>query len=539
MEENKNEIFENENEIIPEVNEEPIIEIAEETEKKDWRAFKKGSYSAAITAVFLAVMLVINIFVSVLSDKVNLEFDMTSAKVSSLTKENIEFLEKIEKQVDITFCADATAYAEGMMNSYAEASSIYGGAEYYAQTVKFVNKYAASNDKITVNFIDTQDSAFASVTSKYPDESISYGDIIVSVTDGENERYKRLGFTDIYEVEYNEEYASYGYTMYNVTGSNLETKLSGAIEYAITGKTVQYAVLTGHSKSDYTEDYISMLKQNNHTVSVIDSALITNISADIDVIVIAAPSTDFSPEEIKAIEKFLDNDGKLGKGLIYFADATVPVLPNLCGLLADWGITQKEGILFETDSNNYMPEMPTAMGLFPDNESELTENMNIFCAGANVPLNVSDAKDDSVTATSIITSSDTVIAAPIGTSDSFTDADKYEKGVYSGLIESVKTAEETEEKSYIYAFSSAEYIYSQWTQYSNFSNLDVALNVAENAGGAGEAGISFVTKTITNESFSGSVTAAKANMMRIIFVFLIPICTLVLGIYIFIKRRNA
>ncbi len=539
MEENKNEIFETENEIIPEINEDAVVEIAEETEKKDWRAFRKGSYSAAITAVFLAVMLVINIFVSVLSDKVNLEFDMTSAKVSSLTKENVEFLEKIERAVNITFCADATAYAEGMMNSYAEASSIYGGAEYYEQTVKFVNKYAATNDKIKVDFIDTQDSAFAAVTTKYPDESINYGDIIVSVTDGENERYKKLGFTDIYEVEYNEQYASYGYTMYNVTGSNLETKLSGAIEYAITGKTVQYAVLTGHSKTDYSEDYIKMLKQNNHTVSVIDSALITNISTDIDVIIIAAPTIDFSPEEIKAIEKFLDNDGKLGKGLIYFADASVPVLPNLNGLLSDWGIAQKEGILFETDENNYMPEMPTAMGLFPDEESALTKNMNIFCTGANVPLSASKAKDESITAKSIISSTDTVIAAPIGTPDSFADANKYEKGKYSGLIEAVKTSDKTEQESYIYAFSSAEFIHSQWTQYNNFSNLDIALNVAENAGGAAEAGISFVTKTITNESFSGSVTAAKANAVRLIFVFLIPVCILALGIYIFIKRRNA
>ncbi|MBQ9965203.1 MAG: GldG family protein [Clostridia bacterium] len=539
MEENKNEIFENENEIIPEVTEEEIIEIEEETEKKDWRAFKKGSYSAAITAIFLAVMLVINIFVSVLSDKVNLEFDMTSAKVSSLTKENVEFLEKIEQPVNITFCADETAYAEGMMDTYAQGSNIYGGAEYYEQTIKFVKKYAATNDKINVNFIDTQDSAFAAVTTKYPDESISYGDIIVSAGEGEAERYKKLGFTDIYEVEYNEQYASYGYTMYNVTGSNLETKLSGAIEYAITGKTVRYAVLTGHSKTDYTEDYISMLEQNNHSVSVIDSALITNISSDINVIIIAAPTTDFAPEEIKAIEKFLDNDGKLGKGLIYFADATVPLLPNLSRLLSDWGIAQKEGILFETDENNYMPEMPTAMGLFPDSESALTKNMNIFCTGANSPLSAMEPKSEDITATSIIASTDSVICAPIGTPDSFSDAGKYKKEKYSGLVESVKVIDGIEEKSYIYAFSSAEFIHSQWTQYSNFSNLDIALNVAENAGGAGEAGISFVTKTITNESFSGSVTASKANMVRIVFVFLIPVCTLALGIYIFIKRRNA
>ena len=48
-----------------------------------------------MSALLLATL--VTVFVSVLSDKVNLEFDMTSAKVSSLTKENVEFLEKIDE----------------------------------------------------------------------------------------------------------------------------------------------------------------------------------------------------------------------------------------------------------------------------------------------------------------------------------------------------------------------------------------------------------------------------------------------------------
>ncbi len=540
MEENRNEFLEEQTETLPEtIDNEPIIEISEEEPKKrDLRFIKKGSYSAAITAISLVVLFVINIFVSVLSDKVNLEFDMARDKASSITKENLEFLEGIEDSVSVIFCADKASYAGGMMNSYAESSSIYGGTEYYKQTITLIDKYAAANEKINVQFIDTQDSSFAQVTAKYPEESINYGDIIVSVNDGENERYKKIGFTDIYEVEQNNEYASYGYSIYDVTGSNLETKLSGAIEYAISGKTVNYAILTGHSKTDYTEEYKKMLEQNNHTVSVVDSALITNISKEFDVIIIAAPTTDFAPEEIKAIETFLDNGGKLGRGLIYFADATVPLLPNLSGFLSDWGIKQSEGILFETDENNYMPERPTAMGLFPDAESALTKNMNIFCTAANVPL-TSKETDEGITATSIIKTTDSVINAPLGTSDSFTGASDYKKESFSGLIESQKTSKEAEKVSCIYAFSSVEFIHSEWTQYNNFSNLDIALNVAEKSGGVSESGVSFVTKTITNESFSGSVTESSANTVRIIFVFLIPVFVLAIGIYIFIKRRNA
>ena len=526
MEENKN--------LTPEetVIETEIPETIEKKSKLNMRLIKKGSYSVAVTAIVLVLIIALNFLINAIGEKVSLEFDMTKDKISTLSENNKKYLENLDEQVFITVCAEEKGYRDGMMDSYAEASNIYGGTDYYKQTITLIEKYADASDKINVEFVDTQDSAFAAVTAKYPDESIVYGDIIVSA----GERYQKLGFSDIYEVEYNEEYANYGYTMYNVTGNNLETELTGAIRYAITGKRVSFALLTGHSKKDYTEDYAVMLEKNNYTVENIDSAFVNSISKDYDVAVIVAPTVDFTPEEITALSKFLENGGEYGKGLIYFADATVPVLPNLTEFLAQWGIGISEGILFETNENNHMPEMPTAMGLFPDEDDEITENMNIFCTGCNVPMKVIETEDEGVSAISLIATTETVVNAPLGTSDSWTGASDYETDSFSGLIQSVKTKDE--KSSYVFAFSSAEFIASQWAQYPSFSNMNIALAVSERAGAVDDSA-SFVTKTITNESFAGDVTEASAGVVRMIFVFLIPVITLVLGIYIYIKRRNA
>ena len=46
-------------------------------------------------------------------------------------------------------------------------------------------------------------------------------------------------------------------------------------------------------------------------------------------------------------------------------------------------------------------------------------------------------------------------------------------------------------------------------------------------------------RTITNESFSDSVTESSAQIIRILFMLVLPIVCIALGIYIFIRRKNA
>ena len=89
------------------------------------------------------------------------------------------------------------------------------------------------------------------------------------------------------------------------------------------------------------------------------------------------------------------------------------------------------------------------------------------------------------------------------------------------------------------AFSSIEFLQSAYNEQSAVSNKNMTLAAAERAVGAGDTGISFVSKTITNESFADSVTQSSASAVRIIFMFILPIACIAVGIYIFIRRKNA
>ena len=512
---------------------------------KNQALLRKGSFSVAITAAVLAGIILLNVLVGALSKRFVLEFDMSAEKENSMSEENIDYLKNLDAEVQITVCATPEDYEGGYMSYYAQ--NLYGvtsdATDYYKQTIKLLDKYPAYNDKISLRYIDTQDSKFTEISSKYSNEKLSYGDIIVSCTKNGSERYKIVGFSDVYNLSEDSTYAAYGYTTSTVAGNNVETAVTSAIAYVTSNKTKKAALITGHSKNDYTSDYQTLLKENNYEITVISDSMIGSISDEYDAVIIAAPTTDFLGSELDAISAFLENDGKLGKGLIFFADAAAPYLPNLSDFLEQWGIAVGEGILFETNSQNYMPDDPMTMGTYPtSSDNDITSGMNLCITGYNVPITAAFESEGNITVTSLMSTPESVVAAPVGTAASWTGADDYTKQSYSSVIQAEMSDyddDNNEISSYVLAFSSIEFIQSEYNEQPSVANKNITLAAAERAGGAEDTGISLISKTITNESYSDSVTDSSAGIIRILFMFILPIACIALGIYIFIRRKNA
>lgn len=562
MDENKNLTPETEKNVTAAVNE--SADTAPETDKKvkkekkakkekakkpkklkNQALLRKGSFSVAITAAVLAGIIILNVLVSALSKRFVLEFDMSAEKENSMSEENIDYLKNLDAEVQITVCATPEDYEGGYMSYYAQ--NLYGvtsdATDYYKQTIKLLDKYPAYNDKISLRYIDTQDSQFTEISSKYSNEKLSYGDIIVSCTKNGSERYKIVGFNDVYNLSEDSTYAAYGYTTSTVGGNNVETAVTSAIAYVTSNKTKKAALITGHSKSDYTADYQTLLKENNYEITVISDSMIGSISDEYDAVIIAAPTADFLGAELDALSEFLENDGKLGKGLIFFADASAPYLTNLYDFLEQWGIAVGEGILFETNSQNYMPDDPMTMGTYPtSSDNDITSGMNLCITGYNVPITAAFESEGNITVTSLMSTPESVVAAPVGTTASWTGADDYTKQSYSSVIQAEMSDyddDNNEISSYVLAFSSIEFIQSEYNEQSAVANKNITLAAAERAVGAENTGISFISKTITNESYSDSVTDSSAGIIRILFMFILPIACIALGIYIFIRRKNA
>lgn len=510
---------------------------------KNQALFKRGSYSLALTAAVIAGAIILNILVGALTDRFVLEFDMSTDKSSSFNQENIDYIKSVDQEIVITVCAAEDSYAN-YMSYYAQQYEVNdnNATQYYEQTVKLINRYADYNDKITVKFIDTQSAEFAQIASSYSNENLAFGDIIVSTETDGSKKHKKIGFTDLYSLSEDSTYASYGYTMYTVGGSKVETAVTSAIDYVTKGDIKKIGFITGHSSNDYTAAYQELLKSNNYDIEIISDKLITEISNELDAIVIASPTTDFMGSELDAMSAFLENDGNLSKGLLFFADVNSPYLTNFYEFLNDWGIAVDEGILYETNASNHLTDDPLTMGFYPSGLDSITDSMKLFITGSNVPIKAAFDSDGSMTVTSLVTSLESVIAAPKGTSAGWTGADDYEADTYSGVLQSRIYDYDDDNnviESYVMAFSSIGFIHSDYNEEASVSNKDITLAAAERASGADKSDIHFVSKTISNESFSTSVTQAATTTIRIIFMFLLPVLCIAAGIYIYIKRRNA
>ncbi len=507
---------------------------------------KRGSYSIALTAIVLTAVIVLNVLVGALSDRFVLEFDMTPDKENSISAENVDYIKSIKNDVDVIICSAEESYANAVASN---AQQVYGlsndgsATEYFNQTVKLINKYNAYNSNINVKFVDTQSSEFTAITSTYGTDNLEYGSIIVS-TDNEDgsKRYKKLNFTDIYALEEDQTYAAYGMTMNTVVGNEIETALTGAISYVLSDIDVQVAILTGHTTTNITDSYVKLLKANNYEVDVIADAYLTKIPDKYEIIVIPDPTKDYMEEEINAISKFLENDGKYEKGMMVFTNAASPYLTDFYTFLKDWGIEIHDGVVYEPDENYHLSGDSTVLVSANTGDVEDLAEMQMCITGNNVPISAAFEENGSkTTATIVETMPDTVIA-PKGVVTDWDGASGQEGKSYATLIESTHKAYDSnanEITSKISVFSSTYFLASSYNETASVSNKNLTLAMVDRAAKIEDTGIEFVPKSITNESFYESVTEASANAMRAIFMFILPLAVLAAGIVIFVKRRNA
>ena len=501
--------------------------------------FRKGGVSLAITALFIALIVVINVLFGILSDRLVLEYDFSDNKENSLLTENVNYIKKVKDPVKIIVCATEDDYASNL-SFFFGMNGVSVGADsekYFDQTVKLVKKYAAYNKKFDLKFIDPDSSEFGTIEASYGSKLSAPGDIIVISNSNGNERSKIITYTDIYGFANNADGS------YAINENKIENALTGAISYVINKYDKKIGIIKGHSEQDYTEAYYrDMLKANNFEVELLEDRVITAIPGDIDEIVIPAPTVDFSDNEIIVLSEFLENKGNFGKGLIVFANTNISArLERLYDFLDQWGIMVGDGVVEEISGNSIDGDMENIAST-----DEYGQRNKYYCVTAsNVPLTESEKKNGCTVNTDLYAYGYTV-AVPIEERGNNEVIQKYEDSVsvYATAVSSQKTAKVVNvdgktPTSYVTVFSSFNFLQSKFIEQQRVQNKDIVLRMTERNCGIEESDISFVTKKITNESFSGSVDQNSAERMRNWFVYIIPLMIAALGVFVYIRRRNA
>ena len=457
-------------------------------------AFQGGAYALTITAVVLALLIVLNILVSALPSNLT-KFDISATKLYSITSNTKVVVNALEEDVTIYWIVQS------------------GEEDDVIETL--LEKYDSLSDHITV--VKKNPDVYPTFAEQYTSETVKNNSLVVEC--GDRSRY--ISYDDIYVQETN--MYSYTYT----TSFDGEGAITSAIDYVTTEDLPQMYILEGHGEQDLPENFKDQIEKENIETDTLSLLNVDEIPEDADALFIYEPSSDLSAEEVEMLYEYVENGGKL---LVIAGPTQEGSLENLYSLLGNYGVETCEGIVVEGNRNNYTMQ-PYA--LLPEMTShEITDSLIEENYYPNMPISQGMiVNDDSGAVTSLLTTTD----------ESYSKAAGYELTTYEkeeGDIDgpfTVALSVDCSNEGQIVWFSSAAFLDDMYNALSSGSNSDLAMNALSSLIGEREA-MAIRSKSLNYNYLS--ITDSTASLLKTLMIGVFPLAYLGVGVVVILKRRR-
>ena len=301
--------------------------------KMDSRRFRYGSMATAITAVVAVLVVVLNVVVSLLADRFPINIDLTQNKLFSLSDNSVEIAKSINKDVQVIVFGSEDLYKNPNMGS-----DYYQVEALYKEIYKALQQYTSySGGKVSVKYEDLN--LNPQLATQYTKYEVTSGDILLLCGD----RYQKASFNDMYEI------SGDGYTQAQTVSSKVEVALASRIKNVMRDTVQVITAFVGHEED---EDTVSALKSiyeaNGYEFKELNLASSEEIDANTVAGLIVGPTKDFTAEEIERLQKWLDNDGKLDRNLMVFADFQAECKNLYEFLNVEYGLEVTDNLIMET-----------------------------------------------------------------------------------------------------------------------------------------------------------------------------------------------
>ena len=194
-------------------------------------AFQGGSYALAISAIVLALLVVVNVLVSILPTSLT-RFDISSSQLYSITSNTKSVVNALEEDVTIYWIVQADEEDPIVEN--------------------LLDKYDSLSGHISV--VKKNPDVCPTFTQQYTDETVTNNSLIVEC--GDKSCY--ISYSDIYLYE--TDFYSYGYTSASFDG---EGAITSAIDYVVSDELPQLYLLEGHGEAELPQTFQEQLEKDN------------------------------------------------------------------------------------------------------------------------------------------------------------------------------------------------------------------------------------------------------------------------------------
>lgn len=500
--------------------------------KKNLKKLKHGSMATVLTIVFIVVLVLINIVATSVFERFPLNIDMTSDNSYTISDETLDYIKSVDKKIKITVLS--------------EESEFTSTSKYIRQSNEILKNIVKSNGNIELEYVDLLSNP--EVKSEYEDTLSEY-DIIVETgenherttvvrpqdlvnfsSDFETSFQQNMGATLDAFIEYYGGMTAIQSYPTGIESNCAEQAFTSAILRVTDANPVTVTFLTGRNEVASLSYFQTLLNANGYTVNSIDITT-QDIPKETNLIVMGAPSVDYTAEEVEKVSAFLDNGGKLQKNLLYIESVQQPDTPNIDELLEEYGIKFRDEFVYDSDQSN-------------------ASNGYVFMERANDNF-MNDIKDDSLRLITNVYTKPITIAynekqmltceAYVQTSDTGYTMDAENNELTSGVTVTAavgsKAEFENDKTNYsnLIALGSEYFVADTVLQMSQYSNRQWILSLVNGVTGK-SSDITIEPKTVEGGLFD--LTNTQIRVLEWVFIVIIPVIVLAIGIIIWIRRKN-
>lgn len=471
---------------------------AENKQALSTRTAKVGGYSVVLALIVLAILVAVNVLFSVLPSKFT-QFDISAAQLYSLTSDTKVVATNLDKDVTIYWITQA-----------GQESTVLD---------KLLDRYQDLSDHITV--VKKDPDIYPTFAQQYTDETVVNNSLVVEC--GDKSRY--ISYDDIYQVDT---------TSYYNTGSvsqsfDGEGQITSAIDYVVSDELPKIYLLSGHGEGALSDTFTNELTRSNYeTVEDFSLLNVDEIPEDCDTLLINAPTSDISEEELTMLRDYVQGGGKL---LVLSGPQKDTKLTNLDALLADYDVTVNDGVVVDTDREHYAFTAPYV--LMPDiGSSDITDPLTEESSHVIVPIAQGLTVGSNSSVTALLTTSDEAFSKAAGYA--MTTYDK-EDGDTDGPFTLAVSIEDSTADGKIVWVPTDYLLDDMYNSYSSGANLDLVMNSLSWMIGKNDA-VSIRAKSLNNNYLT--ISSSSATVLKIVMIGVIPVCFLLLGMDEVLRRRK-
>lgn len=515
--------------------------------KKNLKKFKFGSMSAVTIVLVIAVVIAANIVCGLLTQRYPMKLDLTPDSRHEISEQSIEVLENIDKDVEV-IVTSTEDYFSMIGTGYENMFYQYYGVVVecpYDIIPEILDKYSvyaeAGKGSIDVNYVDiTKNPDVVTELNQVYNGEITEGGIVVRCGD----RVKFITPEEVSGMIAPSQNSTQTNIVMTFTGESTLTSAIKAVTDANPVKAALVSSMNGGGVFDQIHSVVggslmNYMSKNGYDCVEIDIGTDALNPEDYDVIVVAAPSVDFTPDIITKLSDFLYNDGKYEKDLIYIQNANATQLPNISEFLAEWKIQIEPTFVFDEGTNMVQAGI-TSLGQMVSAPNVKIADAEIAGTPANASLPIIAPYIRPITVLS--KNNETIVKEIIKTSDTaaaFEGEEQVgEKGAFNVVVKARKETSDGLKKSgsnVLVIGSPFMFDNSVISSTNTYNNASILLNVINETTGK-EASAVIPEKVF--DQYTLSLTQGSARIILVVVVVIIPLLIGIAGLCVLLWRKN-